>query len=87
MTTATAAPVTAALTLLYEELAAEIPDVLTESFTFAALWADLARIAGETVPPALVLALDDPIALVPPVPVRRGSYAAHRREFPEACAD
>jgi len=60
-----AMPITAALTALYAELAEEIPGVLTESFTLAALWADLARLAGETVPPAIVLALDAPLGFVP----------------------
>ncbi len=50
MTTAIAAPVTAALTALYAELAAEIPDVLTAEFSLAAVWVDLCRIAGEPVP-------------------------------------
>lgn len=36
-----------AFAALLHELAAEIPDVLRESFTFAGLWADLCRIAGE----------------------------------------
>ncbi len=48
--------VTAALTALYAELAEEIPDVLTETFTFAAIWNDLARIAA---------CLDAPLDLVP----------------------
>ena len=42
------------MALLLEELReGGIPDPLTESFTFAALWDDLARLAGET-PPAIV---------------------------------
>jgi len=78
------APVTAALTALLEELAAEIPDVLTETFTFAGLWADLARIAGEPVPRDVAAVLDAPLDLAPvPVPVLRGSYAAHALQFPE----
>ena len=39
--------------LLDELRAGEVPDPLTASFTFAALWDDLARLAGET-PPAAV---------------------------------
>jgi len=50
---------------LYAELAEEIPNVLTESFTFAALWADLARIAGEPVPRDVAVVLDAPLDLVP----------------------
>ncbi len=45
-------PITAALTALLEELSAEIPDVLHETFTFACLWSDLARIAGDNPRPA-----------------------------------
>jgi hypothetical protein len=42
------------MTLLLEELRdGGIPDPLTGSFTFAAIWDDLARLAGET-PPAAV---------------------------------
>lgn len=65
MTTALAAPVTAALTALYAELAEEIPDVLSTRFTFATLWADLARIAGEPVPRDVAAVLDAPLGLVP----------------------
>jgi hypothetical protein len=39
------------LTLLCEEMAAEdVPDVLAQPVTLAALWADLARLAGEPPP-------------------------------------
>ena len=39
------------LTMFCEELAAEgVPDVLAQSFTLAALWDDLARLAGEPLP-------------------------------------
>ncbi len=86
MTIPTAPPVTAALSLLYEELAEEIPNVLTETFTFAGLWADLCRIAGEPLPADVAAVLDAPLDLVPPVPVRRGSYAAHAAQFPELYA-
>jgi len=73
-------PVTAALTALYAELAEEIPDVLTESFTVAGLWADLCRIAGEPVPRDVAAVLDAPLDLAP-VPAYRGSYAAHSAQF------
>jgi hypothetical protein len=77
-------PVNALLLALVAELRAEdVPDPLNQRFTLAALWADLARLAGEAVPPAIVLALDDPVPLAPPVPVQRGSYADHRSQFPE----
>ena len=39
--------------LLDELRAGEVPDPLTASFTFAALWDDLARLAGETPPVAV----------------------------------
>ncbi len=79
MTIATTAPVTAALTALYAELAVEIPDVLSTPFTFATLWADLARLAGEPVPRDVAAVRDAPLALVPVLPLTersplRGSY-------------
>lgn len=80
MTIATFRPVTAALTALYEELAEELPDALSTRFTLAALWDDLARLAGEPLPADVAVALDAP------VPVRRGSYADHRLNFPELYA-
>jgi hypothetical protein len=44
---------------LLDELAAEgVPAPLRESFTLAAVWLDLCRLAGET-PPAEVLAVLD----------------------------
>jgi len=43
----TTMPINAALTTLIEELATEIPDVLTASLTFAAIWADLGRPPGQ----------------------------------------
>ncbi len=44
---------------LVDELAAEgVPAPLAESFTLAAVWLDLCRLAGET-PPAEVLAVLD----------------------------
>ncbi len=82
--------VNALLLALVAELRAEdVPDPLNERFTLAAIWADLARLAGETVPPAIVLALDAPVPVAPPVPaaaIRRGSYADHRSQFPELYA-
>jgi len=60
-----------------------IPDPLSTRLTLAALWDDLARLAGEELPADVAAALDAPVPLVPVVPVRRGSYATHRREFPE----
>ncbi len=81
MTIAIAAPVTAALTALYAELAEEIPDVLNAEFSFATIWADLARVAGEPVPRDVAAVLDTPLDLAP-TPAYRGSYAAHSAQFP-----
>ncbi len=73
--------ITSALTMLIEELAADgVPNVLHESFTFAALWADLARIAGEPLPADVAAVLDAPLDLAP-VPVYRDSYAEHSAQF------
>ena len=55
-----------ALTLLLAELAADdIPDVLTTEFTFATIWGDLARLAGEALPRDVAAVLDAPIGFVP----------------------
>lgn len=46
--------------LLVEELQAEgLNDPLAETFTLAALWDDLARLAGETPPPAVRRRFED----------------------------
>ncbi len=76
-------PVTRALTALLHELAEEIPDVLNQEFSFATIFADLCRMAGEPVPRDVAAVLDAPVPLAPPVPVRRGSYADHAAQFPE----
>lgn len=87
MTTTMTMPITAALTALYAELAEEIPNVLTETFTFAGLWADLARLAGEPLPADVAAVLDAPLDLAPvTVPVYRASFADHRDQFAEAYA-
>ena len=54
-----------AMTMLIEELAAEIPDVLTESFSLAAMWNDLCRLAGEIPPRDVAAVLDAPLDLAP----------------------
>lgn len=62
----------------------DVPDPLYQPFTLAVVWADLARLAGE-VPPAAVLAVADDCSAcpIPPlVPTLRGSYAEHARQFP-----
>jgi hypothetical protein len=46
---------------LVAELAeGEVPQPLTQRFRLAYVWADLARLAGETLPPAVAAALDEP---------------------------
>jgi len=72
------------LALVAELHAEDVTAPLDERFTLAAIWADLARLAGEPFPAAIALALDSPI--VPAGPVRRGSYADHRLNFPELYA-
>ncbi len=71
--------------LVAELTEAEIPLPLAQSFTLAAIWQDLARLAGEELPaeaPAVVgRALD---ATIEPVLVRRGSYAEHALQFAPA---
>ena len=48
------------MTLLVEELReAGLADPLAEAFTLAALWDDLARLAGETPPPAVRRRFED----------------------------
>ncbi len=75
-----------AMIALVAELAdGEIPLPLTQSFTLAHVWADLARLAGEALPAEAVAvvgrALDQ---RVEPTRVRRGSYAEHALEFAPA---
>jgi hypothetical protein len=66
----TAMTINEALTALYDELVAEIPDPLRTRIPLALVWIDLCRLAGEE-PPALVAAvLDEPIDLVAPTPPR-----------------
>ncbi len=49
------------MTTLIDELAAgDVPDVLAQPLTLAALWDDLARLAGEEPPHWVVVALGDP---------------------------
>ena len=49
------------LEALRDELAADgVPAPLGQSFTLAALWCDLVRLAGEDVPPAVAALLDAP---------------------------
>ena len=61
-----------ALELLLGELAGDVPAPLCQSFTLASLWNDLARLAGEPVPPPVRLLIDGPppgqLALPAPPP-------------------
>ncbi len=58
--------INSAMTTLLEELAEDgVPDVLAASFTFVAIWQDLCRIAGETVPADVAAVLDAPCDFVP----------------------
>ena len=51
----------AILEALCDELAADgVPAPLAQSFSLATLWADLARLAGEEPPPAVVALLGTP---------------------------
>ncbi len=78
------------LALVAELHTEDVPAPLDERFTLAAVWADLTRLAGEPVPADVAAVLDAPRDLVsgaPPVPMRRGSYADHRLNFPELYAD
>ena len=56
--------INALLEALRDELAAEgVPAPLAQSFTLAALWHDLARLAGEEPPSAVAALLDQPLDL------------------------
>ena len=59
--------------LVAERAENDIPDPLRESFTLATVWADLARIAGEPIPPAEVAAVLDAPA-VERVPARAARW-------------
>ena len=61
----------------------EIPHPLAERFTLAHVWADLARLAGEELPPE-ALAIVGPALDVAYEPVQRGSYADHAMQFAPA---
>ena len=54
--------INAILEALRDELAADgVPAPLAQRFTLAALWCDLARLAGEEVPAAVAALLDQPL--------------------------
>jgi len=58
--------------LVAELGAGGVPAPLTQVFTLAALWDDLARLAGEPVPPEVAALLDGRVA-VPGLPSRAGT--------------
>lgn len=63
-----------AMALLVAELAeGEVPAPLTQQFTLAAVWQDLARLAGEVPPPAALAAVvgDALDAICEPLPPAR----------------
>ncbi len=69
-----------ALRALVAELAAGgVPTPLTQPFTLAALWDDLARLAGEPVPPEVAALLDGRSA----DPTRTGQASATRPAVPD----
>ena len=61
----------AARALLAELEADDIPAPLTVRFTLATTLADLARLAGERLPPEVAAALDAPACALPSVSRRR----------------
>ena len=71
-----------AMTLLVAELAeGEVPAPLTQSFTLATVWADLARLAGEPLPVAVAAVVGDTLdRAIDPLPVpNAGGYTDHAR--------
>ena len=64
--------------LVAELEAGEVPAPLTQQFTLAAVWQDLARLAGEPLPAAALAVVGDVLdAICEPVPVRRPVHAGH----------
>ena len=64
----TAPTINDVLNRLLDELAAEgIPNPWGESFTLAALWLDLCRLAGEEPPAEVAALLDETWSVVSPV--------------------
>ncbi len=53
------------MTTLVDELAEhDVPDALAQPITLAALWADLARLAGEPLPRWVASRLDAPVVVL-----------------------
>ncbi len=72
-----------AMAALVAELeAGEVPAPLSTRFTLAAVWQDLARIAGEALPADALAVVGNALdATIEPVGLRRGRYAGHALEF------
>ena len=76
--------INAAMTLLVAELeVGEVPDPLTQSFTLATVWADLARLAGEPLPAAVAAVVGDTLdRAIDPLPLpHAGGYTDYVREL------
>ncbi len=76
----------ALMAALVAELSAdEIPQPLSQRFTLAAVWQDLARLAGEALPAEALAVVSRALdATIEPVLVRRGSDAEHALQFAPA---
>ncbi len=71
--------------LVAELTADEIPAPLSQRFTLANVWADLARLAGEELPAEALAVVHRALdATIAPTFVRRGSYAEHALQFAPA---
>ncbi len=75
-----------AMILLVAELAADdIPQPLSQRFTLAAIWQDLARLAGEELPAEALAVVGRSLdATIEPTFVRRDSYADRALQFAPA---
>jgi hypothetical protein len=75
-----------AMAALVAELAAdEIPQPLSQRFALAAIWQDLARLAGEELPAEALAVVGRALdTTIEPIMVRRGSYAEHALQFAPA---
>lgn len=57
--------------LVAEMAAGDVPDPLAQPLTLALVWADLARLAGEPLPPEVAAMIAAPVPLRPCQPVPR----------------
>ncbi len=68
--------------LVAELTEGEIPLPLSQRFTLANVWADLARLAGEELPAEALAVVGRALdATIEPTFVRRGRYAEHAPEY------